>query len=70
VPCLIDHGFEPFVVIRERLGQREQTADGLLRAREPDLNAPGFDRHPSGNPASLADITATGTMARIREMRA
>ena len=37
-------------VVHERLGQREESPDGLLRPAEADLDPVGLDRHARGQP--------------------
>ena len=43
-----DERLEPLVVVRQRLGEREEPPDGVLRAAEAHLDPAGLDRHACG----------------------
>ena len=44
----VDERLELLVVVRQRLGEREEPPDGILRAAEPHLDPAGLDRHALG----------------------
>ena len=44
----VDERLELLVVVRQRLGEREEPPDGVLRAAEAHLDPPGLDRHAVG----------------------
>ena len=45
---LLDERLELLVVVRQRLGEREEPPDGVLRAAEAHLDPAGLDRHACG----------------------
>ena len=45
---LLDERLELLVVVRQRLGEREEPPDGVLRAAEAHLDPAGLDRHALG----------------------
>ena len=45
---LLDERLELLVVVRQRLGQREEPPDGVLRPAEAHLDPAGLDRHALG----------------------
>ena len=44
----VDERLELLVVVRQRLGEREEPPDGVLRAAEAHLDPAGLDRHAFG----------------------
>ena len=44
----LDERLELLVVVRQRLGEREEPPDGVLRAAEAHLDPAGLDRHACG----------------------
>ena len=44
----VDERLELLVVVRQRLGEREEPPDGVLRPAEAHLDPAGFDRYARG----------------------
>ena len=44
----VDERLELLVVVRQRLGEREEAPDGVLRPAEAHLDPAGLDRHAVG----------------------
>ena len=67
----VDERLELLVVGRQRLGERDEPPDGVLRAAEAHRDPAGLDRHAGGQArARRAASAARGTATRIPVSRA
>ena len=66
----VDERLELLVVVRQRLGEREEPPDGVLGSAEAHLDPAGLDRHALGEAASRASSASIGTATRIPVSRA